>query len=97
MITKITHNHPVELGAIIWSLNEGTINSVDQSLDICDMELNHVGFDWDNRLSQTMYMTEQEHKEYHKSIGEWSHQCYCRIDTIEELVTFINFIKKYKI
>lgn len=101
MITKTTPNHPVELATIIWALNEGRMSTVDfksnWSFNLNKMELHHDGYDWDNRLCQTVYLTEQEHIDYHSQVGEWSHQCYCKINSIEELMTFINFIKKYKI
>lgn len=98
---KVTFNHPVELATIIWELNGGGLRTVDFrpnfSLNIISMELHHDGFDWDNRLCQTMYLTEQEHTDYHSLMGEWSHQCYCKINTIEELIAFLKFIKCYVI
>ena len=100
MKTKTTYNHPVELATVIWALNEGRMSTVDfksnWSFNLNKMELHHDGFDWDNRLCQTMYLTEQEHSDYHSQVGEWSHQCYCKITTIEELKAFLEFIQCYK-
>lgn len=100
MRTKTTPNHPVELATIIWALNEGRMSTVDfksnWSFNLNKMQLHHDGFDWDNRLCQTMYLTEQEHTDYHSQVGEWSHQCYCKINTIEELIAFLEFIRCYK-
>lgn len=96
MRNKTTPNHPVELATVIWALNEGRLSTEGWKLDIRNMELHHDGYDWDNRLCQTMYLTEQEHADYHSQIGEWSHQCYCKIETIEELVAFLEFIRCYR-
>lgn len=101
MRIKTTDNYPVELATIICALNEGRMNEVDYksnwSFNLNRMELHHDGFDWDNRLCQTMYLTEQEHVDYHSQVGEWSHQCYCKITTIEELKAFLEFIQCYKV
>lgn len=100
MRTKTTPNHPVELATIIWALNEGRMSTVDFKsnwrFNLNNMELHHDGFDWDNRLCQTMHLTEQEHIDYHSQVGEWSHQCYCKINTIGELIAFLEFIRCYK-
>ena len=100
MRTKVDSNYPVELGTIIYALNDGTISTMERHknwhFSLNKMQLHHDGFDWDNRLCQTMYLTEQEHTEYHTQMGEWSHQCAVTINTLEELIAFLEFIQCYK-
>lgn len=99
-IKKVSYNHPVELGTIIYALNDGRISTMERHknwhFSLNKMQLHHDGYDWDNRICQTMYLTEQEHTEYHTQIGEWSHQCAVLISTLEELVAFLEFIQCYQ-
>ena len=99
-IKKVTYNHPVELGTIIYALNDGRISTMEKHTNwhfsLNKMQLHHDGFDWDNRICQTMYLTEQEHTDYHTQIGEWSHQCAVSISTLEEMVVFLEFIQCYQ-
>ena len=100
MRTKVSYNHPVELGTVIYALNDGTISTMERHknwhFSLNKMQLHHDGYDWDNRLCQTMYLTEQEHTDYHSQMGEWSHQCAVTINTLEELIAFLEFIQCYK-
>lgn len=99
-IKKVSYNHPVELGTIIYALNDGQISTMERRknwhFSLNKMQLHHDGYDWDNRICQTMYLTEQEHTDYHTQIGEWSHQCAVFISTLEELVAFMEFIQCYQ-
>ena len=80
--------------------NDGRISTMERHknwhFSLNKMQLHHDGYDWDNRICQTMYLTEQEHTDYHTQIGEWSHQCAVYISTLEELVAFLEFIQCYQ-
>lgn len=92
---KIDKHYSVQLARVFWDIKLGKIDSlVDEKLyDIVDNEAHHEGFTWDNRLHKTIALTRQEHNEYHTINGAGSHQVYCKVNTVEEMVALIEYLR----
>ena len=93
-------NHPVSINLI---LNDIALNKVCNQVkdikyyDIVDREGHHEGHAWDNRVSKTIIMSTQQHKEHHskENNSEESHQVICNIKSVEELKALIEYLRVY--
>ena len=109
-LSKVTHysknkkeiveskNYPVSINLVLWDIKLGKTNCKVKDIkrfDIVEREGHHERADWDNRVTNTVVLTTEAHKEHHKVHGKNSHQTVCKISNVEELKALIEYLRTY--
>ena len=87
----------VNVGTVLWLLAYGVLDDI-KGTKICNVvnqEIHHKSYDFDNRLKNIELVSSERHKEIHQSTTYKSHQMMVEINDFEELIAFINFIRKH--
>ena len=93
----ISEKHKVTLAEILWDIRLGNIKGLTAVegvvYSIVGMDLHHEKAAWDERLESTMLLTKEEHVTYHQVNGKGSHQIAVRVNTLDELQAFIEYLR----
>lgn len=92
----VSESYRVSLTTALWDFYVGNINSLDRHIqttyDTCKCEGHHEGIVWDNRISGTMKISEEEHKLHHEKHGRGAHTRICHVRNVYELEALYNFL-----